>query len=75
VSFPVASAIESASAGVMMLGIIFATGRFSAKVDENTRATDRLTKAFSEHAEKTDGRLNSLEVNMALVQSKLGARK
>lgn len=54
---PVATIIEAAASLGTVVAFFHQAGRFSAKVDANTRATDRLTDAFEKHVEKVDERL------------------
>lgn len=70
-SIPIASTIEAASSAVVVIGAVYAIGRFSGRVDENTRATDRLTAAYERQAEKTDEKLSDHETRITVIETRL----
>lgn len=66
---PVAVVVEAVVPAITVCGVLYATGRFTARVEENTRATTRLTKAFDRHADKTDARLDDHEKRITIVET------
>jgi hypothetical protein len=62
--------------GVTLLGSFlfaaFKTGRISESIEENTRATNKLSASFESHSEKTDDKLINHEVRITRVETVLG---
>jgi hypothetical protein len=52
-------------------GMLYAVGRWVGKVDENTKATDRLTAAFDKHADRVDAKLDDHDARLVVVETKL----
>lgn len=69
-----ANEIESVSAGVgalaVVFGGIFTLGRFRGVVDANTKATERLTEAFDKHADKVGDQLADHETRISVLEAK-----
>ena len=66
---PVTAVVEAAAAAITVCGVLYSTGKFTARVEENTRATTRLTAAFDKHADKTDARLDDHEKRITVVET------
>jgi hypothetical protein len=64
--------IEAAAAGTGMLaflgGAVYGLGKFGAKVDANTVATEKLTEAFSLQTESVGNTLTDHEVRITVLE-------
>lgn len=70
-SFPIATIIEAVSAAAVVVSFIFASGRFAARVDENTRATIKLSALFEKFSDKVEARIDSHGDKLAEHETKL----
>ena len=53
---------------VAIIAFLWAVARFVAKVDENTRATDRLNTSFNSFTEQVQSKLTDHEVRITVLE-------
>lgn len=72
-SFPIATILMALAALATLLalvvGLIYAIGRFVHSVEGNTTATEKLTVAFETHSAKTDETLVDHEVRISVLEN------
>lgn len=67
-----AAMIETLSSIVTVAAGVWAIARWTAKVDKNTDATERLTAVFDGFAEKITDRVNEHEVRITVLEKSSG---
>jgi hypothetical protein len=60
--------IEAVALGLTLGGSLWGIARWTARVDRNTEATDRLTTSFDTFSEKVQGKLSDHEVRITILE-------
>lgn len=60
--------IDAAVAAVTVGGCLWGIARWTARVDRNTEATDKLTASFDSFSDKVTGTLTDHEVRIKLLE-------
>lgn len=65
---PIATTIEAASAAAMIASWVFGIGRYTAKLEMLTKATEKLAAVFEKHTEKSDATLADHETRITVLE-------